>query len=157
MDGNANKGNSSRVHQSNQKLLCQVELWQERIVEIKRLLGSLDLLCLTFTSIFPENNWFAWGKKKPKALCNLAVPGLSHLVKTGCALIWSKTCQQLINVIAHQEEGGRREDPATKGNVLALHWAGTLSERDCPMAGGCLGKTGIYPQQRIRNIVGCLW
>lgn len=40
---------------------------------MKRLLGLLDLLCLTFTSIVTKNNWFAQGKKKPEALCSLAV------------------------------------------------------------------------------------
>lgn len=75
------KGNSTHTHQSSQKLLCQVELWQELIAEIKRLLGSLDLLYLTFTSTVPKNNWFAWGKKEPEALRSLTVPGLSHPTK----------------------------------------------------------------------------
>lgn len=63
----------------------------------------------------------------------------------------------LINVIAHQEERGQREDPLAKGNVLALRCADALSEKDCPMAGGCLGKMGTYPQQHIRDVVGWLW
>jgi len=66
MDGNANKGNSSRVHQSNQQLLCQAEVWQAQTVEIKRLLGSLDLLCLTFTSTFPENSWKRKEERNPR-------------------------------------------------------------------------------------------